>query len=116
MAISDDLMLSILAMDSYNRGYGEGIVGLSAAAGTMIGDAKIIRDANDPGGIARSAGFYAVAYDWNGKTVISYRGTDYLTETNSIGGDMLNDYGVGVGSPFGPQAGLAVDFYNAVGD
>ncbi len=25
---------------------------------------------------AVAAGFYAVSYDWNGETVISYRGTD----------------------------------------
>jgi hypothetical protein len=25
-----------------------------------------------------AAGFYAIAYNWNGETVISYRGTDRL--------------------------------------
>jgi hypothetical protein len=37
MAISNDLMLSILAMDSYNRGNDPGINGLSASGGTSIG-------------------------------------------------------------------------------
>ena len=36
MTISDDLFLSILAMDSYNRGYDPGIAGLT---GTSIGNA-----------------------------------------------------------------------------
>lgn len=37
MTISRDLYLAILSMDSYNRGYGEGVFGLSAAIGTGIG-------------------------------------------------------------------------------
>ncbi len=31
MAISNDLMLALLSMDSYNRGYGAGINGLGGA-------------------------------------------------------------------------------------
>lgn len=41
MAISDDLFLAILSMDSYNRGYGTGLEGLGGV-GSQIGNAKII--------------------------------------------------------------------------
>ena len=63
MTISKDLFLALLSMDAYNRGYGEGISGLSAKAGTLLGSAKIIADANDKEGVAKAAGFYAVAYE-----------------------------------------------------
>jgi hypothetical protein len=39
MAISRDLFLSILALDSYNRGYGAGISNLSDTDGTRLGTA-----------------------------------------------------------------------------
>ena len=76
MTSSPDLFLAVLAMDSYNRGYGQGIDGLSSAAGTRIGEAAILQDANDIAGTAKAAGFYAVAYKWGDKTIIAYRGTD----------------------------------------
>lgn len=38
-----DLLLSILAMDSYNRGYDAKVSGLSDEIGTKIGDAVISR-------------------------------------------------------------------------
>ena len=71
-----DVFLSILAMDSYNRGYGQGVilnVGDSTASqnetGRQLGNTVIIQDANDVGGVARAAGFYAQAYTLaNGKT------------------------------------------------
>ena len=84
MSISKELFLSILAMDSYNRGYDAGITGLSDNSnGTVaIGGATIsgnVQDFDLPGD-PQGAGFYAIAYDWNGETVISYRGTnDYLS-------------------------------------
>ena len=76
MALNQDLFLSILAMDSYNRGYDAGINGLSQDSGTRIGNAFVSLNADDVGGVARSAGFYALSYEWNGQTVISYRGTN----------------------------------------
>ena len=114
MTISNELFLSILAMDSYNRGYGEGIEGLGGA-GTQIGNATI-KDSDIPA-YSEQAGFYAVAYNWNGQTVISYRGTDNIGALG--GGNGASDFwrgwitGAGVVLP-GGQAQLAVDFYNSV--
>jgi hypothetical protein len=88
MSISQELMLAILSMDAYNRGYGAGISdgnhiidgvdhGLGDAIDTQIGTATITSfSSSDPNSEAVAAGFYAVAYEWNGETVISYRGTD----------------------------------------
>ena len=72
-----DVFLSLLALDSYNRGYGQNIGGLSASG--SIGDATIVTDALiklDEQKVL-SAGFYAIAYEWNGETVISIRGTNF---------------------------------------
>ena len=75
-------MLSILAMDSYNQGYGKGY----DHGKTQIGAATFSLD--DISAEAQAAGFYAVAYDTgegvdelsNGSTVISYRGTDNIAQ------------------------------------
>ncbi len=73
MAITRDLFLSILALDSYNRGYNSGVFGLSDAVGSELGTAKLVKTpVTNP---ARDIGFYATAYTWNGETIISYRGT-----------------------------------------
>jgi len=88
-----DLFLAILAMDSYNRGAGAGIDGLSSEAGTTIGTATIGIDSSDDSGVAEDAGFYAIAYTLDeavgdlaaGTVIISYRGTDnqpYQTSFN----------------------------------
>jgi hypothetical protein len=70
-----DLFYAILSMDAYNRGYNSGI----DLKGSTLGNALISLDAEDEGfldaGAAQSAGFYAVAYQWNGEIIISYRGT-----------------------------------------
>ncbi len=77
MATSTELMYAILAMDSYNRGYNPAIDGLSDAIGAQIGNAMISnRSSSDANSPAVASGFYAVAYEWNGETIISYRGTD----------------------------------------
>jgi hypothetical protein len=80
MSVSPNLMYAILAMDAYNRGYNPGIAGLSEASdGTVqIGTATITKNLEDAqlSNQAIAAGFYAVAYEWNGETIISYRGTD----------------------------------------
>ena len=71
-----DLFLAILSMDSYNRGYAQSINGLNVELGvTELGGATIIRQSDVVAGSAGvNAGFYAIAYDWNGETIISYRG------------------------------------------
>lgn len=87
MPISQELMTALLSMDSYNRGYGEGILGLGGA-GSQIGTATMLNYALPSG--SEAAGFYAATYTWNGKTIISYRGTDtpldYLTGWTSGAG------------------------------
>ncbi len=78
-----DLFLAILAMDSYNRGYGAGVTGLSETGG--IGNATIrpFQEGEQSGW--QSAGFYAIAYDVSQvagfgdvEKVISCRGTETL--------------------------------------
>ncbi len=91
MTISKDLFLSILAMDSYNRGYGEAIEGLGGL-GSTVGSATISTDSETTPSTAQgsqAAGFYAVSYTVgdgvdgieSGTTVISYLRTG-LTERN----------------------------------
>ncbi|HET9395538.1 MAG TPA: hypothetical protein VFO36_05740, partial [Nitrospiraceae bacterium] len=101
-----DLFLSILALDSYNRDYNAGLV----LTGQTLGTATILRDSDDLGmedGVSRdeAAEFYAIAYNWNGETVISYRGTDAFLP------DAFYGYGIGAGFASVPQGNLALEFY-----
>ena len=72
MSISSELMNAILAMDSYNRGYNPGISGLGGE-GSAIGTATVKKDATQllDAGVAEAPGFYAVAYQWNGETIMA---------------------------------------------
>jgi hypothetical protein len=90
MAISPDLFRAILAMDAYNRSYNEGIAGLGGE-GTMIGLATVAKNSSelkDANGnrLDVAASFFAQAYSWNGKTVISYRGTETASMRRSHSG------------------------------
>ena len=58
-----DLIYAILAMDAYNRGYGAGITDLGDAEGTLLGNFTLLKTAEDQAGIAKSAGFYAIAFE-----------------------------------------------------
>lgn len=71
--MDDQVLRAILALDSYNRGYGQGILGLSDDEGILLGTAEIVL--SDGFQDAQNVGFYAIAYEWNGETIISYRGT-----------------------------------------
>ena len=103
MTISNELMMAVLALDSYNQGYAPAVSGV----GNQIGNAT--RLAIDIPAGSQAAGFYAAAYTLaDGQTVISYRGSDDKTL------DILNGYGVGAGSPDGKQASLAIQFYQSV--
>jgi hypothetical protein len=63
MTISKDLFLAILSMDSYNRGYNQGITGLGGV-GSSIGNAVISSQSDTASGSTGvNAGFYAIAYD-----------------------------------------------------
>lgn len=115
MTISDDLLLSILAMDSYNRGYTPGVAGLSSEAGTKIGGATIL-DVDLPSG-SQAAGFYAISYTWGDKTIISYRGTDNvdLFGVSPGASDVWSGWITGTGTLVNAkQADLAAAFYNTV--
>ena len=43
---------------------------------SQIGTGAVGIDAEDPGGIAQAANFSAVADEWNGETIISFRGIE----------------------------------------
>lgn len=116
MAIDDNLFLAILSLDSYNRGYNEGIEGLGAAGAesSLIGNAKFYLQSDIEGNTAGvNAGFYAAAYDWNGQKVISYRGTDSAIELSSAA-DIWSGWILGAGFPGASQAGLALDFFEGI--
>lgn len=90
MTISAEMMMAVLSLDSYNRGYDSRI----EVSGDKIGTITITAH-GDHGVTAedyqgwKDAGFYAVAYDVEdnsvsglsaGQQIISYRGTtDYLS-------------------------------------
>jgi hypothetical protein len=92
MAISDDLFRAILAMDAYNRGYNAGIRSENAGpneglTGTQIGLATLSTRSNTNADSPEvAASFFAQAYTRNGKTVISYRGTETASMRRSHAG------------------------------
>ena len=65
-----EVFLSLLALDAYNRGYGENVGNLAVEPNvTKIGDATILTDSRiTTGDVAEQAGFYAIAYEWQGET------------------------------------------------
>ena len=102
-----DVFRAILAMDSYNRRYGQGVNGLSAVPGTQLGAATVLDDSIlRLGAESAETGFYASAYSWNGRTYISYRGTNPETAV-SFGKDFWNGWRLGAAIPFGGQPELA---------
>jgi hypothetical protein len=68
-----NVFLAVLAMDVYNRGYGVSVRGLPEAG--SLGSATLITAPSQAGW--EDASFYAIAYEWNGETIISFRGTDF---------------------------------------
>jgi Ca2+-binding RTX toxin-like protein len=114
--MNNELFKAILAMDSYNRGYDEGIILPPSINPNNIGMAVVIKESDTQiGSTGRDASFYAVAYkDNSGETIISYRGTDNVGFWSDKGGDFWNGYGTGLGSPNSKQALLAIDFYKSV--
>jgi hypothetical protein len=101
MTISPDLFRAILALDSYNRGYGAGInLSTTGASSTQIGNATIAQNSGILGaGVDSTASFFAQAYTWNGTTVISYRGTDHAGPSvkDWTLGDVLSGWDVSLG-------------------
>ena len=107
MAINDAVFRSILAMDSYNRGYDAGI----RLEGSQVGNATIRTDALPAD--SQSVSFFAQAYTWNGETVISYRGTDEGSFFDP-GADPQNGYDLAFGGIWDNQTRLAAQFYQTV--
>jgi hypothetical protein len=109
MTTNKELLYAILAMDSYNRLYGEGIEGLGGA-GSKVGEATLLKGPTGSDINAwKSVGFYAAAYDTGTGTVISYRGTDSYFGN---GGDVLNGWIIATGQQTG-QSALALEFYKS---
>jgi hypothetical protein len=116
-----DLYKAILAMDSYNRGYGAAIKfgtgpnNLSDdTIGLQIGNASILATRGQVD--AQSIGFYGIAYTLGAEKIIAYRGTDYLLgdSDQNIGSDLAYGYSIGGGDPISSQGDMAISFYKAV--
>jgi Ca2+-binding RTX toxin-like protein len=97
MAISNDLMRAIMAMDAYNRGD----IGGLAVNGTSIGSWNL-----GPSSPNTAASFFAQSYTLGGKTVIAYRGTDGALD--------IPAFSTGAGIPRTSQTQLAADFYREI--
>lgn len=82
--MDSDVFLSLLALDSYNRGYGANVGGLTETGG--IGSANIRPFVLGEQEGWQAVNFYAIAYNWNGETIISYRGTNEPSPFLSAGG------------------------------
>ncbi len=109
--MNENLMMAILAMDSYNRGYGSSIdFGINPdLANIGIGTAQTFITSTVLGqGVDQSASFYAISYIYNGQVIVSYRGTDNYVL------DPLYGYPVAVGDPDAPEAQMAFQFYQDV--
>lgn len=79
--MNSDLFKAILAMDSYNRGYKQAInlngADSADSIGDNLGNAIVIQESDIADGSAGvNSNFYALAYDYKGQRIISYRGTD----------------------------------------
>lgn len=125
MAISKDLLLAILSMDSYNRGYGAGLRdggeededGLGEAGALIAGG--VVKNIQLPAN-AETYGFYAIAYEFGSNapdgltntTVISYRGTDNR-DLEDIANDVINGWPLALGQET-LQLDLALEFYEDV--
>lgn len=78
-----DVLLSLLALDSYNRGYGRNLYASgnpeeNDESGRWIGGAKVLTDSRlEVGSEGEAADFYAIAYQLGSETIISYRGTNF---------------------------------------
>lgn len=113
--MNNNLLNAILSMDSYNRGYGQGIILPTVLNVTKIGNVTIVVQ-SDPtlGNAPSNAGFYALAYDTNGDgkgDIISYRGTDDLLGADS---DITNGWVLGGGDENSTQGNMAIQFYKSV--
>src|ERR1700712_3171589 len=101
--MNDSLFYAILSMDAYNRSVSLGTsvsLELPSSAADGLGSATLAGASDVP-----SDSFFAQAYNWQGKVVISYRGTDHLLS------DLATGWGVGAGIYNSPQAHDAAQFF-----
>lgn len=117
--LSKDVFVSILAMDSYARGGGDdawfgGKYRLPAEG--MIGTAALLANSEQrlPTLGGTDVGFFATAYQWEGTTVISYRGTNMGPSGLPSLDDVWHGWTLGAGFDEASQAGYAVKFYEDV--
>lgn len=99
-------------MDTYHRGYNAGLKDLGETS--SIGTASIARTTNaspEENAAAQAVGFYAIEYNWNGKNVYAYRGTDNRFTDFSPTGDIVNGYTLSAGLPDAAQALAAAKFF-----
>jgi hypothetical protein len=106
-----EVFLSILAMDSYNRGYGVGVDNLPET--DNLGQATLLAATSAQKAGWEVAGFYAIAYSYNGETIISYRGTD-TTGAAALINDIVYGWTFGGGFSGADQVALGIKFYQAV--
>lgn len=123
MTIDPRLMYAILSMDAYNRGYDAGIqiaepenpVDQQLGSARIITTSSALVDGNGNPNIDDDIGFYAIAYTYNGETIISFRGTnDKPTLFNPITDDMYHGWSLGGGNTDSEQGQMAIKFYQAV--
>ncbi len=127
--MNTDLFRAVLALDSYNRGYGDGLGLKFVAKETEIGNARIYTDSTIEFGQGKdsSIGFYGIAYEMldgsgrgTGEKIISYRGTDRIFSWpwSDSGSDMWNAYTGAIGGlpsiDNSDQSGMAISFYKSV--
>ena len=77
-----DLFLAILAMDSYNRGYGQGIKGLLETG--QLGKATLLAATSEQKNGWETAGFYAIAYDVSQVAGLSGTVVKYINEYGRV--------------------------------
>lgn len=107
-----DVFLSLLAMDSYNRRYNQGLANVPNMS--SIGTAAYLKDSvAELGASSANSGFYAIAYNWNGEKVISYRGTD-PSNFSQLYRDLAHGWSTFTGLGNSSQFGLARQFFNQV--
>lgn len=93
-----DLFIAILSMDSYNRGYGQSIRE-DKLGGNRVGDATILTFSSEVSAGWEAAGFYAIAYKWDGETIISFRGSDSINKKAALANFLGKAAVFGLGSP-----------------
>jgi hypothetical protein len=107
-ATMNDVVLAILAMDSYNHGYNPG---MAVSGYENIDGATIFASSADT-----TTSFYALAYNWNGQSVISYRGTVSASTLPDIG-DILFGWTFGGGLyHLGVQSEEAALFFQQIAE